>query len=163
MTTDRTTHRWSQDEIDFLLSMPTAPRKELVARFREAFPKFEGSDTSINNRRYVLLHKSTGPRAVEALAALVASLETSLAKARTDLEEAKTAATEKAATKAKATKKAKKAAKVEAPIEVPTPEEIDAALINRPINELREIAKANGVKANGSKAAIVARIEAAMN
>lgn len=56
---ERETHRWSTEELEFLLEHASDSGPDLVAAFRKKFPKFEGSDQSILGRRYTLLHKAT--------------------------------------------------------------------------------------------------------
>ena len=48
--TNISTHTWSDEERKLLIDRIGTPRSEVIAAFREEFPKFEVTDTAIGGR-----------------------------------------------------------------------------------------------------------------
>jgi len=141
-TSDRSNVKWTDEMRQVLLDNPSIPRSEMVAIFRERFPKFEGSDQSILGARYRLLHaenvrpdlRKKGILArLEAARAEVATLEAELAAfdaGQNGDEE--------------------------------SVEQFLQALSEKSHREVQAAAKERGVKASGSTDQILARIREAM-
>ena len=141
--TTRSTHKWTREQMEFLVARPTMGRTELEAEFRAAFPKFDGSQQSIIGKRYTLLNRPSATKANPALAqqaleTRIAQLEHELAQARADLEATHTGEYWGEAS------------------DVPSIEEITSM----PMDEVRSLADRLGIKKSGGKQAIAERIHA---
>lgn len=134
-TTTRKTHAWTPEQMTFLADRPTMNRDELEKAFRKAFPKFTGSQQALVGKRYTLLHKGSAKHPDVSRR----SLEARIAEVREEL------------------------ATLEARLDAMNDPDADfrariAELNEMTLTDLRAAAKAAGVKANGSRNDIAARI-----
>jgi hypothetical protein len=75
-TTTGGTHRWTQDELNYLGTIAHLPRTEREAAFRKRLPKATMTSTAIAGRAYHLTGGSTGKGLDGKIAKLEARLDT---------------------------------------------------------------------------------------
>ncbi len=135
---DRSTHRWTPQELSWIAERPTMPRTEFLEQFAKAFPETAAkvSSQAPIGRRYRLLKdgsKAHPEIGLSAINARIAELEDELA----DLMD-------------------RRSRMESATPDIPSVEEITAL----PMNEVRALADRVGVKKSGGKQAIAERIHA---